>query len=64
LLKLQVYGEAPVTTKYSSFTGAFGIIVCAVGVASLFLSFIPDLVSIALDGLLGLLFLAGGIVCS
>ncbi|KAK3940152.1 marvel domain-containing protein [Diplogelasinospora grovesii] len=61
LIKAQVLGDAPTTTKYSSFTGAFGIIVCAAGVAGMFVSAIPDLVTMALDGVLALLFLAGGI---
>jgi hypothetical protein len=61
LIKAQVFESAPVTTKYSTFTGGFGIIVGAVGLAGLFIDAIPDLATMALDGLAGLLFLAGGI---
>lgn len=61
LVKAQKYGDAPTTTKYSSFTGAFGIIVCAVGVARLFIDSVPDIVTLALDGILGVLYLGGGI---
>ncbi|KAK0701618.1 marvel domain-containing protein [Lasiosphaeria miniovina] len=61
LIKAQKYGDAPTTTKYSSFTGAFGIIVCAVGVARLFIDSVPDIVTLALDGILGVLYLGGGI---
>ncbi|KAK3353687.1 marvel domain-containing protein [Lasiosphaeria hispida] len=61
LIKAQVYDSAPVTTKYSSFTGGFGILVAAIGVAGLFFDAIPDIVNLALDALAGLLFAAGGI---
>ncbi|KAK4240403.1 marvel domain-containing protein [Achaetomium macrosporum] len=61
MIRAQVFGSAPVTVRYSTFTGGFGILVCLVGVASLFASFIPDLVPLVLDGLAGVLFLAGGI---
>ncbi|GAB1316759.1 hypothetical protein MFIFM68171_06969 [Madurella fahalii] len=60
-IKHQVLGDAPVTTRYSTFTGGFGMLVCGVGAAALFVSFIPALVPIALDALMGLFFLAGGI---
>jgi hypothetical protein len=62
MIKNQVLDSAPVTTRYSTFTGGFGMIVCFVGALGLFLSFIPPLVPVVLDGLAGLLFLAGGIV--
>ncbi|KAK4099296.1 hypothetical protein N658DRAFT_475326 [Parathielavia hyrcaniae] len=61
MISNQVVDSAPVTTRYSTFTGGFGMIVCGVGALGLFVSFIPDLVPLVLDGLMGLLFLAGGI---
>ncbi|KAK3319219.1 marvel domain-containing protein [Apodospora peruviana] len=61
LIKGQVIDDAPVTTKYASFTGGFGIIVCALGVASLWVSAIPDLVVLGIDALAGIFFAAGGI---
>ena len=61
LVKAQVYGDAPTTTKYSTFTGGFGILAAAAGAVGLFVEAVPDLFNIALDGLSGLLFLAGGI---
>lgn len=61
-IRHQVLGDAPVTTRYSTFTGGFGMLVCGVGAAALFVTSIPALVPIALDGLMGLFFLAGGIV--
>ncbi|KAK0714780.1 marvel domain-containing protein [Lasiosphaeris hirsuta] len=61
LIKAQVYDSAPTTTKYSSFTGGFGILVAGAGVAGLFFDAIPDIVNLALDTLAGLLFAAGGI---
>jgi hypothetical protein len=62
MIRAQVFGSAPTTIRYSTFTGGFGVLVGLVGIASLFASFIPDLVPLVLDGLAGLLFLAGGIV--
>lgn len=60
-MKFHAIGDAPVTTKYSSFTGGFGIIAAIVGFVGLFIDAIPDLVPLALDGLSGVFFLAGGI---
>ncbi|KXX78640.1 hypothetical protein MMYC01_205686 [Madurella mycetomatis] len=60
-IRHQVLGDAPVTTRYSTFTGGFGMLVCGVGAVALFVTSIPALVPIALDGLMGLFFLAGGI---
>ncbi|KAK4229925.1 marvel domain-containing protein [Podospora fimiseda] len=54
-------GSAPVTTKYSAFTGGFGLFTALVGVGSLYVEFIPNLVALALDGLSGALYLGGGI---
>jgi len=61
LISKQVYNSAPTTTKYSSFTGGFGIIVGAVGLAGLFIDKIPEIATMALDGLASIFFLAGGI---
>lgn len=57
----QVYDTPPVTTRYSTFTGGFGMIVGGVGVLCTFVSFVPELVPIVLDGLAALFFLGGGI---
>ena len=64
MIKNQVYGTAPVTTRYSTFTGGFGLIACGVGVIAVFLSFVPAIVPIGLDILAALFFLGGGIVCT
>jgi predicted RND superfamily exporter protein len=61
LLKGQVYGETPTTTRYSVFTGAFAMIVAFVGLICLFVSAVPSIVPMALDALIGVLLLAGGI---
>ncbi|KAK3906003.1 marvel domain-containing protein [Staphylotrichum tortipilum] len=61
MIKSQVFGTAPVTTRYSTFTGGFGLIVCGVGVIAMFMSFVPSIVPIGLDILAGLFFLGGGI---
>ncbi|KAK0645472.1 marvel domain-containing protein [Cercophora newfieldiana] len=61
LVKAQVYGNAPTTTKYSTFTGGFGTFAAVVGALGLFLESIPDLLNIALDALSAVFFLAGGI---
>lgn len=61
LLKGQVYGTTPTTTRYSVFTGAFGMIVAFLGLVCLFVSAIPQIIPMALDALAGLLLVAGGI---
>ncbi|KAH8912760.1 hypothetical protein BR93DRAFT_922724 [Coniochaeta sp. PMI_546] len=61
LLKGQVYGTTPTTTRYSVFTGAFGMIVAFLGLICLFISAIPAIVPMILDSLAGILLVAGGI---
>lgn len=61
LLKGQVYGDAPTTTRYSVFVGAFGMLVAFLGLICLFVSAVPAVVPMALDALAGILLLAGGI---
>ncbi len=61
LAKGQIYDSIPVTTRYNSFTGGFGIIVGALGLAGLFIDAISDLIIIAVDAVAGILLLAGGI---
>lgn len=62
MISNQVLGSSPVTIRYSTFSGGFGMIVGAIGVAALYLTFIPSLVPLALDALAGLFFLGGLIV--
>jgi hypothetical protein len=56
-----VYGSAPTTTKYSTFTGGFGAFAAIAGAVGLFIEAIPDIANLALDGLSSILLLAGGI---
>ncbi|KAK1595275.1 marvel domain-containing protein [Colletotrichum navitas] len=61
LVKGQLLGDAPTTTKYGTFTGGFGLAVAILGLASAFIDAIPALVVMAADALSGLLLLGGGI---
>ncbi|KAK1999829.1 hypothetical protein LX36DRAFT_460590 [Colletotrichum falcatum] len=61
LVKGQLFGDAPTTTKYGTFTGGFGLAVAVLGLASVFIDAIPALVVMAADALSGLLLLGGGI---
>lgn len=61
LLKGQVFGNTPTTTRYSVFTGAMGMIIAAVGLACLFVQAVPQIIPMALDAIGGLLLVAGGI---
>jgi len=63
-VKNQVFDDAPTTIKYSIFTGAFGMIVCVVGIVAVFLEIIPLIGVLAGDALSGIFFLAGGIAYS
>lgn len=56
------YSDPPTTTKYSVFTGGFGLAVALLGAIATFFDFIPALVVMAADAVSGLLLLAGGIV--
>ncbi|KAK3338549.1 marvel domain-containing protein [Neurospora tetraspora] len=57
----QKVGSAATTTQYSVFTGAYGILEGFLGIAALFLSFIPDIVVLGADAIGALVLLAGGI---
>ncbi|KAK2032857.1 hypothetical protein LX32DRAFT_635934 [Colletotrichum zoysiae] len=61
LVKGQLLGDAPTTTKYGTFTGGFGLAVAILGLAATFIDAIPALVVMAADALSGLLLLGGGI---
>ncbi|OBR13786.1 hypothetical protein CH63R_02512 [Colletotrichum higginsianum IMI 349063] len=61
LVKGQMIGDAPTTTKYGTFTGGFGLAVAIMGFASAFIDAIPALAIMAADALSGLLLLGGGI---
>lgn len=62
LVKGQKIGDAPTTTKYSTFTGGFGLAVAVIGLVSVFIDAIPALIVMAADAVSGLLLLGGGIV--
>ncbi|KAK1983828.1 marvel domain-containing protein, partial [Colletotrichum cereale] len=61
LVKGQLLGDAPTTTKYGTFTGGFGLAVAILGLASAFVDAVPALVVMTADALSGLLLLGGGI---
>ncbi|KAK2062632.1 hypothetical protein LY76DRAFT_589226 [Colletotrichum caudatum] len=61
LVKGQLLGDAPTTTKYGTFTGGFGLAVAILGLAATFIDAIPALIVMAADALSGLLLLGGGI---
>ncbi|KAK4140828.1 marvel domain-containing protein [Dichotomopilus funicola] len=65
LIKGQVLDTSPVTTRYTTFTGGFGMITSGLGLLLLSLpsleTSLPQLVPIALDTLTSLFFAAGGI---
>lgn len=60
--KQQVFSSVPTETSFSSFAGGFGIIVSAIGLASIWLHKIPPTVVMGIDALASVFFLAGGIV--
>jgi hypothetical protein len=62
LFKAQVYGSAPTTITYSIVTGSFAAFAALVGIVTLFFESLPGIISVGIDGVAGLLLLAGGIV--
>ncbi|KAL4804631.1 marvel domain-containing protein [Aspergillus unguis] len=53
--------DVPRATEYAAFCGGFGIVVALVGIASLFISSLEGIATLALDGISALAMLAGGI---
>ena len=62
MAKHQAYGSVPSITSFSAFVGAFGLIVAAIGLLSLWTDKIPNVVVLGADALSSLLFIAAGIV--
>jgi len=61
LAKGQIEGSVPATTGYGSFIGAIGIIGGFIGIAGLFVELLAGIVGWAIDALIALLLLAGGL---
>jgi hypothetical protein len=64
LAKQQREGSPPTETSFGSFTGAFGIIASAIGLLALWVDKISPLVTMIIDALASIFYLAGGIVSS
>ncbi|KAK8140190.1 hypothetical protein PG984_000256 [Apiospora sp. TS-2023a] len=62
LNKEQVKGPVPPETGFSSFAGGFTLIACLVGVAGLWVTAIPGLITMVLDGISAVIYLVAGIV--
>ena len=52
----------PSSTKYAAFTGAFGLLDALVGIVAAFVSAVPWFVTLGVDALAFIFYLAGGIV--
>ncbi|KAH9887434.1 marvel domain-containing protein [Xylariomycetidae sp. FL2044] len=61
LAKNQAIGNVPSETAFSSFCGAFGLLVSAVGILAVFIDKVPPFVVMAADGLASVFYLAAGI---
>jgi len=61
LAKGQHIGMVPIRTGLSAAAGALGMLASLVGIAAIVLSSIPEIVTWGLDGIAGIVFLAGGI---
>ncbi|KAI8628789.1 marvel domain-containing protein [Xylariaceae sp. FL1651] len=61
LAKQQVVGSPPAETSFSSFAGAFGIIVSALGILAISIQRIPRVGVMAADALASVFYLAGAI---
>ncbi|KAI1497741.1 hypothetical protein F5X99DRAFT_395906 [Biscogniauxia marginata] len=61
LAKQQAVGNPPSETSFSSFCGAFGIIVAALGILSFFIDKIPFMIMLGADALASVFYLAAAI---
>ncbi|CAJ2509721.1 Uu.00g056210.m01.CDS01 [Anthostomella pinea] len=61
LAKGQEVGKPPTETSFSSFCGAFGILVSAIGIIAIFVDKIPPTAIMGADALASVFYLAGGI---
>ncbi|KAK5135799.1 hypothetical protein LTR08_004626 [Meristemomyces frigidus] len=57
----QRIGNAPATTYYTAFAGAFGMLTALIGTVAMFIGAVPDRIVAIVDTLASFLFLAGGI---
>lgn len=62
LAKHQVYGSVPGQTSFGTFAGGLGIVVSLIGLAAIFVAFIPSILVIAIDAVSTVIYLAAGIV--
>jgi len=62
LVKGQVYGDSPISLRYSIFAGAFGVITGAISLAAVFFDAIAAIIVMAIDALAIFFYIAGGII--
>jgi zinc transporter ZupT len=63
LIRGHHWGSLPNSLGYAAFVGGVTILAALVGVAATWVSFLEGIVGVAIDGLVALLNIAGGIVC-
>jgi hypothetical protein len=61
LAKGQLVGHVPTTTSYASFLGALGMVAGAFGIIAVFVHIFDGIILLAFEGLVTLLFIAGGV---
>jgi len=60
LAKGQLLGHVPTTTEYSAFLGGLGMIAGAFGILTVFVHIFDGIIALAVDGVVAMLFIAGG----
>jgi hypothetical protein len=63
LIRGHHWGSLPSSAGYGAFAGGITILAALVGVAATWLEFLDGIIGLAMDGLVAVLNIAGGIVC-
>lgn len=64
LVRGQKYGDLPATLGFAAFVGGVSIVAVVIGIASTWVEALQGIIGAGIDGVVAVINLAGGVVCS